>query len=130
MVDVMLYATPNNRQRLEKNISIITGLGKCEKVEFLTQKDSINESQYTYGQAGDVDVYIDTSGFSNDDEIGRLRKIIEEKEDYLRALEVKLTDNRFLTNAPDKVIRLSQEKKSVTERQIEKAKEQLKKLSS
>jgi len=75
-------------------------------------------------------VYVDTSGFSNEDEMTRLSKIIEEKEDYLRALEIKLTDNSFLMNAPDKVIRLSQEKKSVTERQIEKAKEQLNKLSS
>ena len=125
----MIYATPNNRERIEKNMSIITGLAKCETIEFFAQKDDAEDKQYAYGQAGDVDVYVDTSGFSNDDEIERLKKIIEEKEDYLRSLEVKLTDTSFISNAPQKVIRLTQEKKDVTVRQLEKAKEQLAKIT-
>lgn len=130
LVDILLYATPNNRNRLEKNISIISGLGKCSQVQFITTNDNIDEQKYSYGQAGEVDVYIDISAFGNEDEIQRLRKLIEEKENYLRGLEIKLTDNQFLSNAPSNVIRLSQDNKNVTERQIQKAKDQLGKLEN
>lgn len=52
--------------------------------------------------------------------------MIAEKEDYARMIEVKLMDPSFVGKAPENVIRLTQEKKEVTMRQIEKAREELK----
>lgn len=124
----MLYATPLNRERIEENMSIISGLSKCASIGFFNNKEDVDHKIYTYGQASDVDVYVDTSQFSNEDEVNRLKKIIEEKEDYLRSLEIKLMDKQFLGNAPQKVIRLTQEKKEVTERQLQKAQDQLTKI--
>ena len=75
--------------------------------------------------AGEVEVFVDTSICNHDDDIERLEKLIAEKEDYVRMLEVKLTDPSFVGKAPENVIRLTQDKKEVTLRQIEKAKEEL-----
>lgn len=75
--------------------------------------------------AGEVEVFVDTSICNHDEDILRLEKIIAEKEDYARLLEVKLLDPTFVSKAPENVIRLTQEKKEVTMRQIEKAREEL-----
>lgn len=76
--------------------------------------------------AGEIEVFVDTSACSHDDDIERLEKLIAEKEDYVRTLEIKLMDPTFVNKAPENVIRLTQEKKEVTLRQIEKAREELK----
>ena len=68
------------------------------------------------------------SGQDTEEEQVRLKKLITEKEDYVRALELKLTNSEFLSRAPQNVIRLTQEKKQITENQLKKAIEQLEKL--
>lgn len=123
-VDVVIYANPRDRAVLEKNIALIAGLGKSA-VSFTLTKEDLSREKYTYGMAGEVEVFVDTSACSHDDDIERLEKLITEKEDYVRILEVKLLDPTFVNKAPENVIRLTQEKKEVTLRQIEKAREEL-----
>ena len=125
VVDVIIYANPRDRAVLEKNIALIAGLGKSS-VSFTLTKEDLSREKYTYGMAGEVEVFVDTSACNHDDDIERLEKLIAEKEDYVRTLEVKLLDPTFVNKAPENVIRLTQEKKEVTLRQIEKAKEELK----
>ncbi len=125
-VGVVIYANPRDRATLERNIALIAGLGKASEVEFTLTKDKISREKYTYGMAGEIEVFVDTSMCNHDDDIERLEKLITEKEDYVRLLEVKLMDPTFVNKAPDNVIRLTQEKKEVTLRQIEKAREELK----
>ncbi len=125
VVDVVIYANPRDRATLERNISLIAGLGKASEVTFTLTKDGLSREKYTYGMAGEVEVFVDTSSCTHDDDIERLEKLIAEKEDYVRVLEVKLLDPTFVNKAPENVIRLTQEKKEVTLRQIEKAKEEL-----
>lgn len=123
-VDVVIYANPRDRAVLEKNIALIAGLGKSA-VTFTLTKEDLSREKYTYGMAGEVEVFVDTSACGHDDDIERLEKLIAEKEDYVRVLEVKLLDPTFVNKAPENVIRLTQEKKEVTLRQIEKAREEL-----
>ncbi len=110
---------------LEKNTKLISGLGKAHNISFTLSKDSLEREKYTYGIAGEVEIFVDTSICNHDDDIERLQKLIAEKEDYVRMLEIKLMDQSFVGKAPENVIRLTQEKKEVTLRQIEKAKEEL-----
>lgn len=124
-VGVVIYANPRDRAVLERNIALIAGLGKASEVEFTLTKDGLSREKYTYGMAGEIEVFVDTSACSHDDDIERLEKLIAEKEDYVRTLEIKLMDPTFVNKAPENVIRLTQEKKEVTLRQIEKAKEEL-----
>jgi valyl-tRNA synthetase len=95
-------------------------------VNFTLTKEKLSREKYTYGMAGEVEVFVDTSACTHDDDIARLEKLITEKEDYARLLEVKLMDPTFVGKAPENVIRLTQEKKEVTLRQIDKAREELK----
>lgn len=125
-VGVVIYANPRDRAVLERNIALIAGLGKASEVEFTLTKDGLSREKYTYGMAGEIEVFVDTSACSHDDDIERLEKLIAEKEDYVRTLEIKLMDPTFVNKAPENVIRLTQEKKEVTLRQIEKAREELK----
>lgn len=125
-VGVVIYANPRDRAVLERNITLIAGLGKASDIDFTLTKDKLSREKYTYGMAGEVEVFVDTSACNHDDDIERLEKLIAEKEDYVRMLEVKLMDSTFVSKAPENVIRLTQEKKEVTLRQIEKAKEELK----
>lgn len=129
-VDVVIYANPRDRAILERNIVLIAGLGKAHKVIFTLTKDKLSREKYTYGMAGEVEVFVDTSICNHDDDIERLEKLIAEKEDYARMLEVKLMDASFVGKAPENVIRLTQEKKEVTLRQIDKAREELKQYKS
>lgn len=130
LVDIVLYVNPRDRIVLEKNIALISGLGKAREVLFTLTKDTLERDKYTYGIAGEVEIFVDTSICNHDDDIERLTKLIEEKEDYVRLLEVKLMDPSFAGKAPENVIRLTQEKKEVTLRQIEKAKEELEQYKS
>ncbi|MCB9806402.1 class I tRNA ligase family protein [Candidatus Peribacteria bacterium] len=125
-VDVVIYANPRDRATLERNMALIAGLGKANSIDFTLTKDKLSREKYTYGMAGEVEVFVDTSACNHDDDIERLEKFITEKEDYVRLLEVKLMDPTFVNKAPENVIRLTQEKKEVTLRQIEKAREELK----
>ncbi len=129
VVGVVIYANPRDRATLERNISLIAGLGKSD-VTFTLTKDKLSREKYTYGMAQEVEVFVDTSACNHDDDIERLEKLIAEKEDYARMLEVKLMDATFVGKAPENVIRLTQEKKDVTLRQIEKAREELKQYKS
>ncbi len=124
-MNVVIYANPRDRTTLERNIALIAGLGKAHEVTFTLTKDNLSREIYTYGMAGEIEVFVDTSTCNHDDDIERLEKLIAEKEDYVRNLEIKLMDQSFVGRAPENVIRLTQEKKEVTLRQIEKAREEL-----
>lgn len=130
LVDIVLYVNPRDRIVLEKNTKLISGLGKAQTISFTLSKDSLERDKYTYGIAGEVEIFVDTSICNHDDDIERLQKLIAEKEDYVRVLEIKLLDPSFVGKAPENVIRLTQEKKEVTLRQIEKAKEELEQYKS
>jgi valyl-tRNA synthetase len=130
LVDIILYVNPRDRIVLEKNAKLISGLGKAQTISFTLSKDTLEREKYTYGIAGEVEIFVDTSICNHDDDIERLQKLIAEKEDYVRVLEIKLLDPSFVGKAPDNVIRLTQEKKEVTLRQIEKAKEELEQYKS
>ena len=83
-----------------------------------------------YESLGNVGVYVH---FSLDPdviqtELERLETQIEEKKVFLRSLSEKLTNNTFLQNAPERIIRAEMEKRNITLSQIEKFSQKLSEL--
>lgn len=73
---------------------------------------------------GDTELYLDTSAHvDTEGEKARLKKEIDEKREYIRILDIKLTNTDFVRNAPEKIVRLEQEKRLMTLDQIAKLEE-------
>lgn len=112
---------------LEANINLISGLGRVN----MTINPSGRDPQgYAYGICGSVEIYIhneiDVAGIEL--ERVRIMGLIEEKRDYIRVLEVKLSNTAFTANAPEKIIRIEMEKKNLAREQLEKLEEKYGKI--
>ena len=69
----------------------------------------------------DVEIFLDTSAVVDvDAEKTRLKSEIENKKDYIRGIDLKLTNQDFVRNAPEKIVRIEQEKKRSAEESLEK----------
>lgn len=74
-----------------------------------------------YGVVGDVDIYLDAGSLiDHEAEKTRLKAEIVNKKEYVRTMDLKLTNQEFIRNAPEKIIRMEQEKKRIAEEQLEK----------
>lgn len=115
---------------LEANRTLLSGLGR---INTLTINPKERDPQnYAYGICGSVEVYIE----NHIDHVGigvekeRIMWLINEKKDYIRTLEIKLTNSAFTKNAPEKIIRIEMDKKNLAREQLEKLEEKYKKLAS
>ena len=113
---------------IECNLHLISGLTKAETA-FDTDTKKYNSSNYALATTNITDIYVDTSMFSHDAEIERLKLEIADKKEYMRILDLKLTDTKFIKNAPERVVRDAQDKKNLTLSQLEKLTQQLDTLS-
>jgi valyl-tRNA synthetase len=76
-------------------------------------------------------MYLDTSAHVDTEaEKARLKSEIENKKEYIRIIDIKLTNKDFVKNAPEKIIRIEQDKKRQVEEQLEKLLEKYSKLAS
>lgn len=112
---------------LEENTHLIAWLTRSTDVHISKEPPA----QYSmYESLGNVGVYVH---FSLDPdviqtELERLETQIEEKKVFLRSLSEKLTNNTFLQNAPERIIRAEMEKRNITLSQIEKFSQKLSEL--
>ena len=85
---------------------------------------------YAYGICGSVEIYIhneiDHAGIALERE--RLMGLINEKKEYIIALDIKLNNTAFTKNAPEKIIRIEMDKKNLAREQMEKLEEKYRKL--
>jgi valyl-tRNA synthetase len=54
--------------------------------------------------------------------------LIEEKREYIRALDVKLSNSAFTGKAPEKIIRIEMDKKNLAQEQLTKLEEKYGKI--
>ena len=54
--------------------------------------------------------------------------LIEEKREYIRVLEIKLSNSAFTANAPEKIIRIEMDKKNLAREQLAKLEEKYEKI--
>jgi valyl-tRNA synthetase len=77
----------------------------------------------------DVEIYLDTSALIDTDaEKIRLKNEIKNKREYIRIIDLKLTNQDFIRNAPEKVVRIEQEKRRQAEEQVVKLTQKLENL--
>ncbi len=80
---------------------------------------------YAYGIVNGIDIYVDASIDQEKMEEERMRLLwqIQEKKDYIRTLKEKLSNNAFVSNAPEKVVRTEMDKLHATESELSKLEE-------
>jgi valyl-tRNA synthetase len=75
-----------------------------------------------------MEIYVLMFGFNVEKEKTRITKELEEAQKYSDVLENKLSNEQFVNNAPEAVVRVEKEKLQAQKEKIEKLKEQLKQL--
>jgi valyl-tRNA synthetase len=126
--DAIFKAKTDMISNLEANKSLICGLGRIKE---LTINPKEREPRgYAYGICGSVEIYIhneiDHAGIEIEKE--RILGLINEKKEYIRTLETKLSNNAFVKNAPEKIIRIEIDKKNLAREQLQKLEEKYQKL--
>lgn len=118
--DVILIVPTIYRQNIEANLSLMTGLARIENITL--EDRSIKGLGYAYGVTHGIEVYVDASLDTEkiQEERARLAKEIENKKNYIRAMQAKLKNTAFISNAPEKVVRTEMEKVHLAEVELEK----------
>ena len=84
-------------------------------------KKPLEHSNFFYAVVSDIEIYMEaliTVDIAQ--EQAKLKEQIEAKKAYLRILDNKLINADFIRNAPEKVVRLEQEKKQLAEEHLAK----------
>ncbi len=123
-----IFATPTSKALLESNQSILCWLAKLSS--FTVMLSSIeNSEQYSYGIVGDIEIYLNTHVLVDTEaEKERIKKEIADKKEYIRIIDTKLTNQDFVRNAPEKIVRIEQDKKYQALEQLQKLTEKYEKL--
>lgn len=113
---------------LEANRTLISGLGRINTLSINPKERDPRD--YAYGICGSVEIYIhneiDHIGIQLEQE--RITGLISDKKEYIRSLEIKLSNHAFTKNAPEKIIRIEMDKKNLAREQLEKLEEKYSKL--
>ena len=125
--DTIIQAKSDMIANLENNLTLISGLGRVN----ITLNPAGRDPQgYADGICGSVEIYIhneiEVAGLAAERE--RIMGLIEEKREYIRALETKLSNTAFTSRAPEKIIRVEMDKKNLAREQLEKLEEKYGKI--
>lgn len=126
--DAIFHSKTDMIANLEANRTLICWLGRIKNLSINPKERDPRD--YAYGICGSVEIYIhneiDHTGIALERE--RLSWLINEKKEYIIALDIKLSNTAFTKNAPEKIIRIEMEKKNLAQEQIEKLEEKLRKI--
>lgn len=115
----VMRAPKKTAAAISANEAILKGLAKIS--ELTVTSDKVEAGDMAYGVVGDVDIYLDAGSLiDHEAEKARLKAEIENKKEYVRVMDLKLTNQEFIKNAPEKIIRMEQDKKRIAEEQLEK----------
>ena len=104
---------------IESNDLIFRGLAKISEIFYETKGVQIKGQSYAV--VGDIELYLDTGAFvDTENERVRLAAEIVDKKEYIRIVDVKLTNQEFVRNAPEKIVRIEQDKKQQAIEQLAK----------
>jgi len=94
-----------------------------------SKSDIANADDYLYHTVLGVEIFIEKGQWQNkDEEIAKLRNVIEDKKKYISMLDQKLTDGEFLKRAPEFIVRQEQDKKSLAKKELAGLEEKMKAL--
>lgn len=118
--NVSILCSKKDEPILAENINLIAGLTRTEQLSI--NDKSIKFKNSAYGVILGFEVYVDAQidEAKIEEERKRILEQIEEKKNYLRTLEAKLTNSAFIKSAPEKIVRIEMEKKTQTLEQLEK----------
>ncbi len=127
--DAIFHAKSDMVTNLEANKNLISGLGRISNLSINPKERDPRD--YAYGICWSVEIYIhneiDHAGIALEKE--RLLWLINDKKEYIRTLEVKLSNSAFTKNAPEKIIRIEIDKKNLAREQLEKLEEKYSKIN-
>ncbi len=127
-IDAVITAGKKSLEILTANESILLGLAKLS--HFTVSKDPRDLQEHSFAVVRDIEIYLDTSALIDTEvEKERLKNEIKNKREYVRILDLKLTNQDFVRNAPEKVVRIEQDKRRQTQEQLEKLSQKLESLT-
>jgi valyl-tRNA synthetase len=98
-----------DRQRLDKNRSLLISLARLESIKWLESNDVAPESSTSL--VGDMNLLIPLAGLIDKDaELMRLQKNIQKIEQEASRIETKLGNKNFVARAPAAVVNKENEK--------------------
>ncbi len=101
--------TTDDQLRLTKSQDYLTRLGRIESIQVLTEEDPTPESAITL--VGQMKILIPIAGLIDKEaEISRLEKEIQKIDKELPRIEGKLSNEKFIANAPEDVIHKEKQK--------------------
>lgn len=123
-INVLLRnASAQDVERLTANKAFLMALAKLETIEVLTDGEKAPAS--ASGLVGTMDVLIPMAGLIDKDaELSRLTKAMEKANQELQRVSGKLSNEKFVSNAPPAVIEKEQAKMAEYQQTVDKLKEQ------
>ncbi len=126
---LLQQGSATDKQRLEENEQYLKKLAKLQSIGWL--EESVEAPLSSTQLVGNMKVLVPMAGFIDTEaETARLQKEIEKKEKELARVSGKLSNEKFVANAPADVIEKEQEKMAGFESDIKNFKEQLDKIQS
>ncbi len=126
--NTILVTPPIYESALTENISLMQGLARI--AELSIERKSPKWLGYAYGVTDGIEIYVDAhiDESKKEEEKSRLSSQIDEKRTYILTQKAKLANSAFVSNAPDKVVRLEMEKLHKAEDELMKLEEKYKTL--
>lgn len=123
LVDIAILAPKKSIDILKENEIIFLGLAKLK--EMIITKNKIDHPSIAYAVTGDIELFITipVSEANVEEEKKRLKEQIENRKEYLRAMDLKLLNADFIRNAPEKIVRIEQDKRAQAADQLKKLEE-------
>lgn len=93
-------------------------------------KNKIDNPDIAYAVTGDIELFITipVNEANTEEEKKRLKEQIENRKEYLRAQDLKLLNADFIRNAPEKIVRIEQDKRAQAADQLKKLEEKFNSL--
>ena len=120
---ILRNVSADEQQRLDENKAFLISLAKLESVEVLPEGEKAPAS--ASGLVGAMDVLIPMAGLIDKDaELARLSKAIEKTQGELKRVTGKLSNQKFVDNAPQQVLEKEQAKLAEYQQSLEKLEQQ------
>ncbi|HET9679617.1 MAG TPA: valine--tRNA ligase, partial [Gammaproteobacteria bacterium] len=122
-------ATPADRDRLQHHDSFLYTLARLESIQILNNTESAPESAVAL--QGDMRILVPMAGLIDKDaELARLTKLIGKAEKNLAQVQGKLSNKKFVANAPEEIVNKERERVTSLQAEISQLNEQQKKIAT
>ncbi len=125
---LLANGSDSDKARLQRNETMLIKLARLESITWL---DDDNAPESATALVGEMQILIPMAGLIDiDAERERLNKEIESNQGFISKLEAKLSNENFVSRAPEQVVAHERQKLTETQNKLKSLTEQLEKLSS